>query len=153
MRETIEQELCVKNIADYSELTQLVKEFDDCVTPSFSERAGGFVLFVNKLWRNAKCLLLTVQGCPAGLAALYCNDMETQTAFLTFLAIKSPYRGKGLGGVLLAKAEAVAKTENMTKIKLEVYKSNLSAQKFYTKYRYQVCEAESEMSLYMEKRI
>ncbi|MDQ5962622.1 MAG: hypothetical protein QG653_429 [Patescibacteria group bacterium] len=58
-------------------------------------------------------------------------------AYLT-IALREKYRGKGIGSMLMEKAESFAKEKNIRRIELEVFGKNQPAIELYKKRDYQV---------------
>jgi diamine N-acetyltransferase len=52
-------------------------------------------------------------------------------AYINEIVVKAAYRGRGVGRLLMAQAEAWAKTNGATAIELGVYEFNQEAQAFY----------------------
>ena len=87
----------------------------------------------------------------AGFAAVYANDRETRTAYITLFGVKEDRQRQHVGEKLLAACEALARKRGMERFRLEVTDSNLKAVRFYTKagfVRTGPCEDDSS---YMEK--
>lgn len=54
-----------------------------------------------------------------GLAAFYCNDTENQTAYVTFIAVLSAYRGKKIASNLLILASEISRAKGMRKMMID----------------------------------
>lgn len=54
------------------------------------------------------------------------------------IAVREKYRGKGIGNMLMNKAEEYAKTKGIRRIELEVFGGNTKAIELYTKRNYEI---------------
>lgn len=68
-----------------------------------------------------------------GLEAIYANDQEHATAYVTLFGISSAYRRKHLGTMLFNYCIQEAVTSGMRELKLEARKDNDAALQFYFK--------------------
>ena len=84
-----------------------------------------------KYSENAHVAVVKVENNIAGYVAFYCNDMESKTAYISMIVVKSEYQGLHLGGKLLDYVVSISKEKGMCKIKLEVAKENKKATGFY----------------------
>lgn len=84
-----------------------------------------------KYSENAHVAVVKVEDNIAGYVAFYCNDMESKTAYISMIVVKSEYQGLHLGGKLLDYVVSISKEKGMCKIKLEVAKENKKATGFY----------------------
>ena len=57
---------------------------------------------------------------------------------ITNIAVHPQYRRKGIGGKLICHLISIAQKEEIEKMTLEVRKSNIVAQKLYTKYGFEI---------------
>lgn len=85
-----------------------------------------------------------------GYIAVYANDMQTKVAYITLFAIKPDYQRCGIGYRLLKEAELIAIQRGLSRIRLEVQKSNIKAIQFYRKNGFSE-EGETPDSWYMIK--
>lgn len=66
-----------------------------------------------------------------GYAAMYANDTEQHTAYITLIAVDVNAQKKGIGKRLLEECFATARNRKMNTIFLEVRKNNRNAIRFY----------------------
>ena len=59
-----------------------------------------------------------------GLAAVYCNDLLTNVAYLTLLGVRREFRACGLGSKLFAEAINQATTSGMKAMQLETWEGS-----------------------------
>ena len=89
---------------------------------------------------------------PIGYAAMYANDLQNKTAFITMLAIRPELQGMRIGRRLLLDCEAKALENGMRHIRLEVAKGNDRAIRLYQKCGFQIHD-ESKSGFYMMKAL
>lgn len=92
-----------------------------------------FKNFLDKIDANAYFIVAYNENVILGYAVLYANNLETKEAYITLLEVYRAYQGKHIGNGLIEKCERLAKEKKMTKIRLEVMKTNCNAIKFYEK--------------------
>lgn len=85
-------------------------------------------------------LVYTADENLVGLCACYMNDYNTQTAYITHIAISPQYRGKGYGKQLLEKTIAIAQEHGFQRLNLEVLKTNLSVLALYQSHDFTIIE-------------
>lgn len=85
-------------------------------------------------------LVYTADENLVGLCACYMNDYNTQTAYITHIAISPQYRGCGYGKQLLEKTIALAAKKGFRFLNLEVLKTNLSALALYQSHDFTIIE-------------
>ncbi len=93
--------------------------------------------------RSALALLLTEEYpsfCALGENGELIGYLSAQRALdelqIINVAIREPFRGKGLGGLLLEAAEEYCRTREIKSVSLEVRVSNLPALRLYEKHGY-----------------
>ncbi|WP_158089198.1 GNAT family N-acetyltransferase [Vibrio cyclitrophicus] len=84
-----------------------------------------------------------------GFAATYANDTNNLTAYLTFIGVKSRFRGLGIAKNLIEKTETILLKKGFVRLRLEVYKGN-EAIRLYEKIGFVVYKDDSN-SYFMEK--
>lgn len=86
---------------------------------------------LNKIDKYAIFISATVSNQFVGYAAMYANDMESETAYITMIGVIPDMQGLKIGKKLLDKCIEVAKVHGMKRIRLEVLKDNIKALMFY----------------------
>ena len=133
----------VKNI-----LLQFIKYF-----PDLEQRVKNIDSYAEKLSQNARVLCQYLEGDCAGFSAYYANNIETQTGYITLIAIHENFRRQGLGSKLIRECFEDMKNFDMKRVRLEVRKDNGGAIKFYESEKF-ILESESESeSLYMAREL
>lgn len=88
-----------------------------------------------------------------GFSAVYMNDFETKTAYITLIGVSKDYKHKHIGTKLLLFSEEKAKEFGMEFMRLEVKKNNSVAISFYKKNNYEYDNKETDTSFFMLKKI
>ena len=83
----------------------------------------------DKLSKYARCVCMRDGSAIQSVCLYYCNE-QTQAAYIT-LIVALPGAAKGSGYELFRRCFDDAKRSGMEKIRLEVLKSNMHAQRFY----------------------
>ncbi|KAB7675696.1 GNAT family N-acetyltransferase [Plesiomonas shigelloides] len=86
------------------------------------------------------------------LCAIYATDKKYSQAYLTLLAVDPAFRGVGLAKKLMSEMEAYVLDAGFKYVKLEVYKTNISALSMYRRLGYEIVE-ESPNSYFLKKLI
>ena len=107
----------------------------------------------DKFSRYGIVLCLDVDGDTAAFSAFYCNDHEGQEGYLSMIAVRSGYDGKGIGTRLLSHTEKVCREQGMSSLRLEVNKSNDPAVSFYRKNGFVYTGEQTEKTRFMTKSI
>ena len=143
----------IRIIKNIKIIFNILKEFDSNFNPTISSLVGNLKQYSEKLYNNGITIALFDNNNIVGFASFYCNDNETQTAYLTQICIKSFYKSKGYGTYLLKKCEEISINNNIKKMRLEVYKSNEAAISFYKKNGYRIETSSKTSSVYMIKEL
>lgn len=72
-------------------------------------------------------------GDVVGLVAIYCNDNEHQTTYITSVSVLHKWQGSGIASQLIAQSIRHANKLGFWRIELEVDRSNVGAIKLYEK--------------------
>lgn len=91
-----------------------------------------------KLHKNAEIIICLHNDKLVGLIAFYCNDIKTKTAYITFIAVLSAYRGHKIASLLLEKAAKASSENGMYKIKIDT--NNEVAYKCYLRNDFKLIE-------------
>lgn len=147
------QDYFIEKTTDFQTLYKCICDFDECFVPSISQIKKDKREFALKLSKNAITLILKSKGEILGFLSAYMNDMQTNTAFLSLIAVEKYCRKCGLGEQLLKAAEKEALTQNLKYFKLEVYEDNFPAIKFYKKHGFEIVDKLNNNSFYMIKKL
>lgn len=127
----------------------VLRDFDTMFEPCLSERVK-IKEYAEKLAENAVWFLVYEQEAVMAHCAVYMNQPED--AFISSIAVRKEMRGTGIGGCLWNCVEKEAKRRGVSRIRLEVIKTNLSGIHFYKK---QMCRIIEDCGkwLVMEKKL
>ena len=105
----------------------------------------------SKYEKNGIFILAKEHGNITGYAAIYCNDKDGRTAFLSTIVIRKAYQGKGIGRSLIEEAVKYSKQSEMKKLRLQVSAKNEKAIRFYKKIGFSIISTDvATNSHYME---
>lgn len=142
----------IKKITKQYKIINLITEFEKYLTPSLTERKIDVKAYAKKISKFGQMYgAYNSKGECCGVLAVYINDMKTQKAYLTILAVKSEYRSLNIGKNLLSIAEVKAKQQGMRELILEVRKKNCNAIEFYQAQGYNLSDKISNESYHMKK--
>ena len=143
----------LRMVFDNYAVEEAVNHLQMMLVPSLAERDVNLRQYANKLCRYGKVWCHYDMGTPVSIIAGYFNDMTSQTAYLSMLAVAKEYQGKKLASSLLSEFEDYAIQNGMVYVKLEVRKHNTVALNLYRKFGYEIIDEASETSLYMKKKL
>ena len=142
----------IVRLQTYNEIRDVIYAFDEVFEPSLSERLSDLDVYAEKLYNNAIVFVAKTEK-VLGFIAFYANDRKTNTAYLTQIAVQPTTRNRRVGKGLLNKCFEVSKNKDMSLLKLEVYKDNNKAIRFYERNGFEFCGEASTGSMYMVKKI
>lgn len=96
-----------------------------------------------EVWENRKLI---------GLLAVYYNDFESMTGFITNVSVLPGHKGKNIAGNLLVQAVEYGRSLGFIKVVLELYRANLPAFKVYARNGFNVT-GENGDKVIMERRL
>ncbi len=143
----------LRKVSNDNDVEEAVKQLEVMLVPSLTERDVNLAQYAAKLSTYGKVWCHYDMGKPVSVIAGYFNDMTSQTAYLSMLAVAKEYQGKKLASSLLSEFEDYAVQNGMDYVKLEVRKHNTVAQSLYRKFGYETVDEASETSLYMKKKL
>ena len=143
----------LREVSDNNAVEEAVEHLEMMLVPSLTERDVNLVQYAEKLCIYGRVWCHYDMGKPVSIIAGYFNDMSSQTAYLSMLAVAKEYQGKKLASSLLSEFEDYAIQNGMSYVKLEVRKHNTAAQSLYRKFGYEIIDEASETSLYMKKKL
>ena len=98
-----------------------------------------------KILLNAERFEAWSDGTLIGLLAIYCNNPQQTSAFITNLSVFEEWRGRGIAGALLERSVALARQKGFEIIRLEVEAKNMAAVAVYRKYGFVVLDSQQSM--------
>lgn len=90
--------------------------------------------YAEKIIANAKRFEAWVDGELGGLVAIYCNETDQRSAFITNVSVSSVLNGRGIGSGLLRRCINHTGASGFECISLEVEGSNKAAISLYEKF-------------------
>ena len=136
----------------YNEIRNVIYMFDRVIKPILSERIQNLDSYAEKLF-NYAFVYAAVDKEILGFIAFYANDTKTNIAYLTQIAVQPVAKNRRVGRMLLDKCIEVSKSRRMRSLKLEVYKVNSTAIRFYKRNGFKFCGESSEDSMYMIRKL
>lgn len=135
------------------ELLGLLEMYDASATRRITERVRNLKDYSGKLYTFAENYVIYEEKEPIGFFSFYANDDNTKQGYLTLIALKGAWQGKGAGSRALLFICEECKKRQMKEIRLEVDKNNQRAVSFYRNNGFAVGGEASRESFYMEKEI
>jgi ribosomal protein S18 acetylase RimI-like enzyme len=142
----------IMQIKNQIEVKNILFSFDSVFNPKLSKRLPNLDIYSKKVFKYAE-VYAAVDNYILGFVAFYANDKKTNIAYLTQIAVQPEVANRGIGRMLLEKCIKTSKANGMSILKLEVYKYNLNAIRFYEKNGFDFYDNASVESIYMIKRI
>lgn len=107
--------------------------------------------YARKIVENGNLLLLKDKDKVVAFCSFYCNDLQSRTAFLSLIAVKSNVGKRGYGSKILEECERYCKINGMEYLQLEVYLENKNAFAFYKKNKFEITKSNKEKLLMIKK--
>lgn len=104
--------------------------------PALNDIQEEFDGLIEKIHRFGTTVASFDEGRLAGAISFYSNDAVTREAYVSLLAVLPSWRRKGIGSLLLRRAELISARSGMSRIRLEVRVDNPTAQAFYRRMGY-----------------
>lgn len=132
-----------KNKIELSTIVEFIYEVDHDFVPALSSRVN-ITEWASKVWSLAEIVVAREKEKVVGVIFYYVNDKETFKGYITYLAISSFYRNRGIAVELLQRCIKFSRRSGMKII--GVHTNNPKAQKLYKK----VCFEEMN-NIYIEE--
>ena len=153
-----ESKISVHTLKDSTFTLHDVHEFMKIVDEDFVPRFSSYVNiseYLKKLMKYAEILLATDGNIVLGIIAFYCNNITGGISYITYLAVRHGYRGKGLAEKLLMKCIKMAKAAEMKKVQTRTWNGNKQAVSLYEKFGFRLVRkcadrADGSTSIYLE---
>lgn len=138
----------VTRIIDRDEKDKVMRSCDSAFPLPICDKENYAEIF-NKINQYADFLVDYQDGDIAGYAAMYNNDLNSRTAYISMIGVREEYQGKHIGSLLMKVCKENAQKKGMKAIRLEVFDSNKKAIGFYEKEGFEFEKRCSENSIYM----
>ncbi len=122
----------IKRVYKSSEKEYIIKLCDTSFPNGICKRDNYKEIF-DKIDKYAEFYVASSEGDVCGYAAMYNNDMDAKTAYITMICVRDIYQGRHIGSELMAACIDSAEKTGMKAVRLEVAKANLKAAAFYEK--------------------
>ena len=143
---------CIFKIQTFDEIYKVLIDLSDAYTPALAEKIPNLQDYAYKLYCNAE-VFAAVDVSVLGFIAFYANDRKSKISYITQIAVKPKSQNKHIGKELLDLCIEASNVYGMKGIKLEVYKDNSKAIRFYERNGFEFCGEASVESMYMMKRL
>lgn len=140
----------IVELYDISEKDYVIRACDQAFPKPIDMRLN-YKELLNKIHNNG-VFFVAWNRIPLGYAAMYANDMENKTAFITLLAVRPENQGMHLGEELMTVCFEKALALGMKTVRLEVRAENQRAVRFYQKLGF-TRESASQGSIFMQKTL
>ncbi|HZW12298.1 MAG TPA: GNAT family N-acetyltransferase [Noviherbaspirillum sp.] len=134
-----------------SEITSLLTQLDRDFYPAVSSRVV-IPVYAEKLARDAMIFSVHDKGRMVAFIAVYCNDMDSRSAFTPMVAVAGEYRSNGVASSLIETAVRYVRKRGFKSFKLDVHNTNMKAIAMYQRLGFGVIGEKGD-SLVMEKII
>jgi len=135
-------------IADAMQVARLLRACDGGFVPPLSQRVD-IDAYAAKLALHARHACAWHDGVLVGLVALYCNDLERHTAFITNVSVDPGHARRGIASRLLGEALALGRAAGMRAVELEVDADNTAALALYRGHGFAIAGAADGKALRM----
>ena len=148
---------CVKTIwhpdshLSVKSLTPVLRDFGEFLPEPLS-KVVDIDVYAEKLIRLSDIALATVNEEPAGVLAMYANDLDSHVAFISILSVSPKFRRLGIGKSLVSQSIERARTRGMNSITLKVVPNNEQAINLYNLFSFRV-KASLPGRVLMEKEL
>lgn len=139
-------------VMERDEKLKYIQQCDSAYTISVVQRKDFLELF-EKIHHNAIFIGMKYAFEYVGYAAIYVNDFENYSAYITLICVSKNFQRLHLGSNLMNECICVAKKSGMKRIRLEVLKKDTHAIEFYKSVGFSLEEKEKENSIYMSREI
>jgi len=107
------------------QIVDFVAEQDSFFEPPLQSRGVVLADYVDKILRQGHVICaVNDENRLVGMIMFYCNDMETRTAFVTWLAVAENARAQGIGSLLISETLEFCKKHGMDYYETCTWKTN-----------------------------
>lgn len=144
-------EVTIRRLTGLEEKAELIALCDGAFEHPVSERAV-YPVLLDKIHRFGIFFAAHTHQ-PAGYAAMYANDRQTHTAFMTLLAVRPECQGMGVGKALMERCLLAAREAGMCRVRLEVHRENHRAISMYERFGFRFEAQHTEETIFMSKSL
>lgn len=132
-------------------ITELLHEVDDEFQPLLSQRIN-IQDYAKKIVDKSIIFPVFIEGELACFISFYVNGRSANIGFITMVAVKKKFRGRGLGKVMVKSSIELCRNLKMNAVRLEVDKTNHPALHLYKEFGFNIF-LENELSYTMEIKL
>lgn len=132
-----------RNSADAQTVHQHLLLCDESFSPALSNRVN-ILDYANKITAKAELFEVWDQNILVGLLAVYCDDPNLNTAFITNVSILPEYQQMGLASNLLRLCISEIRTKGFQKLRLEASASLPHVAHLYHKHGFEEVKRSGE---------
>lgn len=143
-------EIVIDLVKDSKKKREIVERCDHTFMHGITTRSDYETIF-RKIDQNAFFIAAVVNKNYVGYAAIYANDQDEKTAYISMIGVLKDMQRMHIGSKLLEKCIEVSKEQAMEKIRLEVLDENQKGIRFYQKNGFVLEKKCSEKSSYFVK--
>ncbi|GAA3099246.1 GNAT family N-acetyltransferase [Rhizobium viscosum] len=128
--------------ASAKEIAEHLLICDNAFVPRLSSRTD-IARYAHKVFSNAQCFEAWAEDILVGLVAAYCDNHETNTAFITNVSVLPNWQGLGVATQLMSRCCQQVFEAGFKKIELQVSQGNKIAISFYEKHGFAAVKEEN----------
>lgn len=115
--------LQLENNFDNKLINEILKEVNNDFKPPLEKRIN-IDDYSQKLFNNSIIYFAKKDDIYIGFIAFYCNNIDNKIAYIPMLAIKSEFRGQGIGSKLLDAAILYIRDKGFLEVHIETWEGN-----------------------------
>lgn len=120
------------NTASFQQIMNHLQEVDECFIPSLSTKVD-IAAYAEKISKNADTIEAWQGDHLVGVVAVYLNDADRVTAYITNVSVEQSLCGTGIADKMMYECFDLAENRGFQEIILEVNLDNQRAISFYIK--------------------
>lgn len=139
------------NNAEFNELKRHLYSTSDDFIPSLQQRVD-IDEYARKLIQHSTRIEVWDKQQLIGLVAVYLNDPNRKSAFISSVSVEKNYQGKGFAKTLLHETYRHCRQVGFHTLELEVHHLNKPAQQLYQSEHFEITRTERS-SVFMQKQL
>lgn len=131
------------------DLIDFIRSLNNQFDPPFITRIDSFESFVEKICSQGQFDIAMTRQYLAGIIGYYCNDCVDFNGYISYLAVSSWCRGRGVAAGLIQNCIEFNREVGMRKVKVRADKPNLKAISIYQKCGFRIV-SENNKKIFLE---
>ena len=119
---------------DKQKMVDFIQKLDHEFVPPLTARGIDIDGYVEKIISQGDAVLALMQEKLVGLVTFYCNDLETQMAYLSWTGVDPDRRGRGISIRLILKCLEKCRNAGMQLLNVDTWDTNKKMIGIYQKY-------------------